>query len=71
MFYSDDPVKDYANYDARQRRRLARLPRCSECREPIQDDECFVWDGEIICPECLKENHQKRTEDYIIDEYVD
>lgn len=65
MCYSDDPVKDFERHDARQRRRLARLPRCSECREPIQDDECYEINGELICEGCLNENHRKRTDDYV------
>ena len=66
MFYSDDPVKDYERYDARQQRRLARRPRCCECHDYIQDDVCYEKDnGDLICPRCLEANHERNTDDYI------
>lgn len=65
MSWTGDPIADFNSYDARQARASARLPVCCECDQPIQDDECFEFDGELICPDCLKENHQKHTEDYI------
>lgn len=65
MFYSDDPVADYARYDREQQKKLDRLPDCCECGYPIQDDECYEINGGLICPECLKVNHQKRTDDYV------
>ena len=46
-------------------RELERLPICCECDQPIQDEVCFEFDGELICLECLKENHKKHTDDYI------
>ena len=48
-------------------RHIKRLPKCYECDEPIQDDECYEIDGLLICPCCLKENHLKLTENYYID----
>lgn len=65
MYYSDDPVKDFERHDARQQRRLGRLPRCSECNEYIQDDVCYEINGELICPACLEANYEKNTDDYI------
>ena len=65
MLYSDDPVKDYERYDARQARRLARRPRCEECGEYIQDDVCYEIGGKLICPRCLEENYERNTDDYI------
>jgi formylmethanofuran dehydrogenase subunit E len=44
---------------------LARLPVCCECNEPIQDDTCFEFDGEFICPRCLTQNHRKFVDDLI------
>lgn len=67
----DVPFVEFDRRERRQERRLARRPRCCECREHIQDDECYEWDGELICPSCLEVNHQKRTEDYIVDQYMD
>ncbi|MBQ8528852.1 MAG: hypothetical protein IJ459_03860 [Clostridia bacterium] len=65
MFYrTDDPVADFMAYEAEKQRQLDRLPKCCECDEPIQTDACYEINGELICPECLVENHRKRTEDY-------
>ena len=38
MFYSDDPVKDFARYDFEQARRLENLPECEYCGCKIQDE---------------------------------
>ena len=65
MCWTDDPVADYDRYDAEQSRYEAKLPRCSECDQPIQSDECFEFNGELICPNCLKDNHRKWVEDYV------
>lgn len=67
MFYrTDDPVRDFLAHDARQQRRLNRLPKCVECGEPIQSEHCYEVNDELLCPECLKENHLKKTEDFEI-----
>lgn len=65
MPWTDDPVADYNRYDAQQARRLNSLPLCSECDNPIQEEECFEFNGELICPDCLKDNHRKWVEDYV------
>lgn len=62
-------MKDYndffEDYDRDQARGRAKLPVCSVCREPIQDDFLYVIDDEIICEECLRENFRKSTDDFI------
>jgi len=65
MFYSDDPIRDYENWDAEQQRRLDKLPKCSECGEPIQTEECYEINDELICPDCMETNHRKWVEDYV------
>lgn len=65
MPWTDDPVADYAREDARRAKALERLPRCSECDNPIQGDECWEFNGELICEECLKDNHRKWVEDLL------
>lgn len=52
-------------HEREREKELERLPVCCECDEPIQDEVCFEFDGELICLECLKENHKKHTDDYI------
>ena len=31
-----------------------RLPKCSECGEPIWDDECYEIGGKLYCEECIE-----------------
>lgn len=63
--YSDDPIRDLEERERRRQKWLDSLPVCCECNQPIQDDECYEFDGELICPECLVENHRKHTDNYI------
>lgn len=63
--YIPDYTDLHARYEAEQERRADRLPRCAECDEPIYDEECYEINGELICPDCLEENHRKHTDDYI------
>ena len=62
---TDDPIRDLARHEAEQERARAKLPRCCECGEHITDDECYDFDGDLICPNCLKENHRIFTEDLV------
>lgn len=65
MFYTDDPVADYERYSTYQEKELEKLPKCSECGEPIQSEEYFEFDDEIICPDCLTYNHRKWVDDIV------
>lgn len=65
MAYTDNPIADFLSRDRELERLLKRLPVCAECGEPIQDDECYEFDGKVICPECLEDNHRHWTEDLI------
>lgn len=65
MYRTDDPAADYDRYCDEQDEWLERLPRCAYCHEPIQDDFCYEINDELICEECLVENHRKCVEDYV------
>ena len=65
MFYSDDPIADFYRHDAEQQAELHKLPQCSECGEPIQDDFCYEINDELICDSCMNDNHRKSVEDFI------
>ena len=65
VIWTDDPVRDAEMYFAEQEAELNRLPRCSECDEPIQSEICFEFNDELICPDCLSRNHRKWVDDYI------
>ena len=55
----------WAMNDAEQERQRAKLPFCSECGEHIQADTCYEINGELICPDCMRDNHRKCTDDYM------
>ena len=65
MFYTDDPVKDYDRYDEEQTTQLQKLPVCSYCDEPIQDDYLYEFNDELICESCINEIFRKPVDDYV------
>ena len=65
MYYSDDPSRDFDRWNADQEAELSKLPVCSECGQPIQSEDCFEINDELICEQCLHDNHKKRVEDYV------
>jgi len=65
MEYTDNPVADAERYIAEQERELQKLPKCSHCGEPIQDEECWAINGEIYHPDCAEELFCHYTENYI------
>lgn len=65
MFLTGNPLADFLLKDAEEQRFLNKLPKCAECGEPIQTDECYEIGGEYICPECLENNHRHWVEDLI------
>lgn len=64
IYRSDNPIADFDRWDAGLNKMLERLPLCSECENPIQDEHCYEFNGELICEDCLHTNHRKHTEDY-------
>lgn len=65
MYFTDDPVKDHDRYQEEQDKQLQKLPKCSICDEPIQDDHLYEINDEVVCEECLKDNFRKNVEDFI------
>lgn len=62
---SPDNYDAWVSHEAEQERQLQRLPECSECGEPIQEEECYMFNDELICIHCLEDNHRKNTDDYM------
>ena len=52
-------------HSAQQEAALEKLPECCECNQPIQDDFCYDFDGDLICERCLKQNHRVDADDYV------
>lgn len=63
MSYTNDPVADYDRYCAEQERRIARLPRCSECDNHITTECAYYINGEWICEECMDSYRQPVPEE--------
>lgn len=53
--YTDDPLADYAAYEAEEQAALARLPECDNCGLPITDGHYYNIDGRAMCLCCLEE----------------
>lgn len=64
MFYTGNPDRDFDRWEAKQERRLAELPRCSDCDNPIQQDTAVYINGEWLCDECL-DSYRRGVEDCI------
>lgn len=58
-FRTDDPLTDFARHDREQAKRLAELPVCDICDNPIQDEHYYLINGDNICPECLENEFRK------------
>lgn len=64
VFRSDDPARDFSNWEREQQEWEDRLPRCERCNEPV-DDYVFDIDGEILCIECMIAKYRRDAEDYL------
>lgn len=54
MYYTDDPVRDFARHDAQQARQEERLPHCDYCGEVIYE-KYYEINGKIVCEDCLED----------------
>ena len=52
-------------HEREQQKKLAELPVCAVCGEPVQDDHFYLINDEVICPECLDAEFRKETEDFM------
>lgn len=76
--YTDDPLADYAAYEAELARLEKLVPKCCKCRRPIMEDFCYeLNEDKQICAECLDDHHKKKNAnvfDLVCDycgEYID
>lgn len=65
MYRTDDPIADFARWDAEQESFREQLPLCVECGNHIEDDFCYEINSEYICQDCLDRNYKKVTTDLI------
>lgn len=60
--YSDDPLADYAAYEAELARLEKLVPVCFKCKKPIMDDYYYeVEEGMPLCAECLDKHFRKEV----------
>ena len=64
-YRTDDPIADAARYDADRERELKKLPKCSCCRNHIQDDFLYEIGGVLYCERCLNDDFKHDIENYI------
>lgn len=58
MCFIDDPLDAYADTTEELENAVEVLPICSDCEKPIEDEFCFVINGEPICEECMDQYRQ-------------
>lgn len=61
-YRTDDPIADFARWDAEQAAQEGKLPRCDYCNEPVQDDYFYQINDEVICPDCLNNHFRKEVD---------
>lgn len=64
MSWSDDPIRDYSNWDYTQYLREKSCPVCNDCGDPITAENYWEFHGAYYCENCVRE-HKYYTEDYI------
>lgn len=57
-----DNYDQWVSHQAKQDERLAKLPKCDFCGEPIQDEHCYQIDGKTYCTDCLNDQFRKEIE---------
>jgi formylmethanofuran dehydrogenase subunit E len=57
-----DNYDQWEALDREQAKWLNSLPKCSICKEPIQQERAFEKNGFWICYECYEDNQRMVTE---------
>lgn len=65
LFYTSDPVADFARHDREQAKQEKQLPRCDYCNQPIHDEHLFDINGDVMCEKCLIREFRKDVDDYV------
>lgn len=63
--FTDDPISDFLRHDAEQEEKLAKLPVCDKCKNPIQQEKAVYYNDTWICEECESEFWQDIREDFL------
>lgn len=60
-----DNLDFWQDHDDAQERALSRLPKCSVCKDPTQDDFCYRINGKFICDDCLYKKFRVSVDDFM------
>lgn len=55
MMWTDDPHRDFDEWDAENAAWLKSRPVCYECGEPITEDYAYRIGGDLVCQHCIDE----------------
>ena len=56
MNWSDNPIKDYDNWDYEQQLKEAACPVCNDCGDPITGEKYWEFHGLYYCEGCVNEH---------------
>lgn len=65
MSYIRDNFDLFDQYDREQNRKLAELPICDVCGEPIQSEKAVYYNDMWCCKNCEKDFWQEIREDFL------
>lgn len=65
MVFTDDPVADFARYDAEQEKALQKLPICECCGNPIQQEKAIYYNDQWCCEDCEFDFWHDIREDFL------
>lgn len=55
---TNDPIRDFNEYDYLQMKRLEDRPKCDICNQPIQEEYAYRLGEEVVCKNCLDNNYR-------------
>ena len=58
MCYVPDYLDHWSEHNRQQEEEIEKLPICDCCGEHIQDEYCYVINGDYICESCMEENRR-------------
>lgn len=62
MIWSDNPVADAELYLWEEAKAIEKLPKCSECGDPIYGDPNYDSWGNAVCEDCLNDNYRREND---------
>lgn len=65
MIFTDDPIADFERNEAEKEEWLMKLPTCSCCGEPIQQEKAVYYNDQWCCKDCESDFWQDIREDFL------